>query len=312
MRKICFAVAGLFYFIVLSAIADDFVVLGDMPYGDDESTVTRYSALIKNINDERLSFVVHVGDVKSGSSECSDESFEMQRAFFARVDHPLIYTPGDNEWTDCHRITNGSYDPLERLTRLRDIFFDESYFHATTSINLASQGLISDSFSEFVENQIWSVGDSLFVAVHIVGSNNNISATSKEGKVEYERRLNADIAWLEKAFSRLKHEGFSSLVIFFHGDPFVDWMTRLPSKLNTGFERIIGDTLIPLAINSKKTVLIVHGDTHVFRWDSPMRWEGRPISNVSRVVVPGAKDMRALRISKPTGQHQAHHIEIFE
>jgi len=312
MRKMCLAVAGLFYFVVLSAMADDFVVLGDMPYGDDKTTLTRYSALLEKINDERLSFVVHVGDVKSGSSECSDESFEMQRAFFARLDHPLIYTPGDNEWTDCHRITNGGYDPLERLTRLRDVFFDEPYFRATTNINLISQGLISDSFPEFVENQIWSVGDSLFVAVHIVGSNNNISATSKEGKVEYERRLNADIAWLEKAFSQLKHERFSSLVIFFHADPFADWMTQYPSRLNTGFERIIGNTLIPLARSTQKPVLIVHGDTHVFRWDSPMRWDGRSLSNVSRVVVPGAKDMRALRISPPTGQQQSHHIEIFE
>ena len=89
-------------------------------------------------------------------------------------------------------------------------------------------------------------------------------------------------------------------------------MTQYPSRLNTGFERIIGNTLIPLARSTQKPVLIIHGDTHVFRWDSPMRWEGRPISNVSRVVVPGAKDMRALRISKPTGQQQAHHIEIFE
>ena len=28
---------------------------------------------------------------------------------------PVIYTPGDNEWTDCHRVNNGGYNPLERL-----------------------------------------------------------------------------------------------------------------------------------------------------------------------------------------------------
>ena len=33
---------------------------------------------------------------------------------------PLVYTPGDNEWTDCHRANNGAYDPLERLGVVRD------------------------------------------------------------------------------------------------------------------------------------------------------------------------------------------------
>ncbi len=35
----------------------------------------------------------------------------------------LVYTPGDNEWTDCHRSNNGKYDPLERLAALRNGFF---------------------------------------------------------------------------------------------------------------------------------------------------------------------------------------------
>ena len=35
-----------------------------------------------------------------------------------------MYTPGDNEWTDCHRPNNGAYDPLERLnTGVRETFF---------------------------------------------------------------------------------------------------------------------------------------------------------------------------------------------
>ena len=40
-----------------------------------------------------------------------------------RFNDPLVYTPGDNEWTDCHRANNGKYDPLERLAALRAMFF---------------------------------------------------------------------------------------------------------------------------------------------------------------------------------------------
>jgi hypothetical protein len=31
--------------------------------------------------------------------------------------------PGDNEWTDCHRKTNGAFNALDRLTYLRSTMF---------------------------------------------------------------------------------------------------------------------------------------------------------------------------------------------
>ena len=73
-----------------------------------------------------------------------------QKVFFSLFESPLIYTPGDNEWTDCHRRSNGGYDPLERLGRLRDVLFDEPYFYQNSSLGLNSQGVISNEFSEFV------------------------------------------------------------------------------------------------------------------------------------------------------------------
>ena len=45
--------------------------------------------------------VIHVGDIHSGSEPCTvayDQSiFDLWTAF----EQPLIYTPGDNEWSDC-------------------------------------------------------------------------------------------------------------------------------------------------------------------------------------------------------------------
>jgi hypothetical protein len=46
------------------------------------------------------------------------------RADFDALEDPLVYTPGDNEWTDCHRANNGGYTPTERLDTLREVFFD--------------------------------------------------------------------------------------------------------------------------------------------------------------------------------------------
>ena len=67
---------------------------------------------------EELAFVVHDGDLKSGSSLCSDEVLRDMLDVFQASKTPLVYVPGDNEWTDCHRASNGGYDPLERLDNL--------------------------------------------------------------------------------------------------------------------------------------------------------------------------------------------------
>lgn len=65
------------------------------------------------------------GDIKDGSSSCDDATFNRAAAMFNRLKKPLIYAVGDNEWTDCHRLNNGGYDPLERLARLRQVLANQ-------------------------------------------------------------------------------------------------------------------------------------------------------------------------------------------
>jgi hypothetical protein len=97
-------------------------VIGDIPYGDAQ--IAQLPGRIDQINaDRQVQLVDHLGDIKSGSSLCTDEYFAMIRTQFDRFTDPLVYTPGDNEWTDCHRPNNGSYNPLERLAKVRQVFF---------------------------------------------------------------------------------------------------------------------------------------------------------------------------------------------
>src|SRR4051812_30454670 len=101
--------------------AFSFGVMGDTPYNEREEPVFRET--IARMNGEALAFVVHVGDMKSGSTPCTDELFLQRKAQFDASLHPFVYTPGDNEWTDCRRAKTGRYDVLERLQALRRIFF---------------------------------------------------------------------------------------------------------------------------------------------------------------------------------------------
>jgi hypothetical protein len=61
--------------------------------------------------------------IKNGSSGCDDAYFAVRLSDFEMFADPLVYMPGDNEWTDCHRANNGGYLPTERLAALRELFF---------------------------------------------------------------------------------------------------------------------------------------------------------------------------------------------
>ena len=102
-----------------------FCALGDMPY-ELPNDLDRFENVIRVINAQAPVFTAHIGDTKSGGSPCSNKSMDRTWQSFATFDHPLVYTPGDNEWTDCHREAAGGMDPLERLDALRKKFFSNS------------------------------------------------------------------------------------------------------------------------------------------------------------------------------------------
>jgi hypothetical protein len=85
-----------------------FMAIGDLPY-TLPADFAAFERLITRINAIKPAFTVHVGDIKRGSTPCSDGHFARILAMFGRFDGPLIYTPGDNEWTDCHRPDNGPH-----------------------------------------------------------------------------------------------------------------------------------------------------------------------------------------------------------
>lgn len=90
-----------FTIIITPVYADrfSFVALGGTVY-NGEADYPAYTALIQRINKANPAFTIHVGDVWGGS-ECLEDDHLAILDWFARYDHPLIYTPGDNEWTDC-------------------------------------------------------------------------------------------------------------------------------------------------------------------------------------------------------------------
>jgi len=190
-------VASLCCMIPLWAHAFRFIALGDMPYRDGDEI--RFEQLIQSINRSQPTLSIFVGDTKNGSSPCSNEYLQKIHRLFNTFNQPLVYTPGDNEWTDCHRPSAGAFEPSERLQFIRQLYFSDTKSLGKNPIRLNRQADIHPRFKEFVENAYWLHESTLFVTVHVVGSNNNFSQFT-----EYTRRNQANLAWLEHVFTVTK------------------------------------------------------------------------------------------------------------
>ncbi len=263
-----------------------FAAIGDIPYGPHEE----FAALIDKLNGQPLAFTLHVGDIKSGSTVCSDESFLNVRELFEQFDRPLIYTPGDNEWTDCHRGNNGRYDPLERLEKIRQLFFASNESLGKRRLTLQTQSS-QKSFSSYVENRRWSQGKVRFATLHLVGSNNNLQPGLPSSS-EFAAREHANIAWLRETFAEAKANLDVAVVLAMQADTFFG-----EPRKGSGFVRW-NAALVEEVAAWGKPVLLVQGDTHQYLIDRPLKdAKGKPLSQLVRLVVPGESQADAVLIS---------------
>jgi len=209
-----------------------FGVLGDTPYNTRE--VDRLEAMIADLNGERLTFVVHVGDIGAGRTGCSDAWLRARKQQFDRIRHPFVLLPGDNEWSDCPR-------PLERLAAWRKVF-------CLLDMKIDVQP------GDYCEHMRWEAGGFVFVTLNVPGSNNNTRHP------EHGQRMAAVISWLEDA-ARLA-EPQRGLVVLMQANPFIvlprDGYAELRNKLAALGERRPGK------------VFLVHGDTHTYHDDEPL------------------------------------------
>lgn len=269
-----------------AAASFSFAAIGDVPYGP----VEELGELAQRINRFAPAFTIHVGDIKSGGSVCSDEAFATVRRLFDQFEQPLVYTPGDNEWTDCHRRSCGQYDPLERLDKLRTMFFATEQSLGKRKLTLQTQAA-QNGFGKYVENRRWAVGKVSFVTLHLVGSNNNWQPELPSVS-EYAARDEANIAWLRDSFARAKARKDVAIVLAMQADTFYG-----EPKADSGFTRWLA-ALAEEVDSWGKPVLLIQGDTHVHRIDQPLKnAKGKPLPQLTRVVVPGEHRPDAVMIT---------------
>jgi hypothetical protein len=304
-------------------------VFGDWPYADTSVTppnkflLENAPLLIKSINgDPNVSVVIHVGDIHSGSEPCTSAGIVPpiatsipdwnQKIFyeFEQFAVPMIYTPGDNEWTDCHKSKQLiSGHPLKELADVRQLFFarpghslggqDQEVLTQATAFDPAHP-----EDAQFVENVMWEEAKVMFVTVNLPGGSNNdlspwtapfnTTADKAAQMLERQQRTAADIRWLQAAFDTARGNNDKALVVLTQADMWDP--AALPQNGGAGLDQYTPfiKALADKTVQFGREVLLINGDTHLYSFDQPLAnpssatgqiHKTQPVPNLTRIVV---------------------------
>ncbi len=292
-----------------------FGVWGDMPYkkaGDD----SKLPAVLASINASDIAFSVYDGDIKDGSSKCTDDIYTDALTMFGSMKKPVVYVPGDNEWTDCHRTNNGGYDALERLAHLRKVMFPTLNSLGQSPLPLEHQAKLGE---KYVENTRFRYGPVVFAGLNVPGSNNNVIMSAKEctaksarnaaqcdaSNAEYLERDVANIQWLESTFANAKAEKAEGVVLVIQADPGFDWPetedvdeSLLPQF--SGYRNFMA-AVVKQTESFQGQVLLVHGDTHFYKVDKPLYSPTKLLPNLTRLQTFGSPSLHWVKVGVEAG-----------
>ncbi|HEY1271315.1 MAG TPA: hypothetical protein VGF08_05000 [Terriglobales bacterium] len=306
-KAIVLASLAVLTFASVTALAEDdrssyaIGLWGDLPYSSTQATIG-VPNLIADMNSQNLAFTAHDGDLKSGGSECKDSVYTQALGYFASLHAPAIFTPGDNDWTDCDRTAG--YSSLVQLDKERSLFFNTSFSLGQHRLRQQVQStplcLGVNGPTPCVENRRWTVRGVTYATLNIQGSCNNLCDTAPD-PAEYAARNAADIAWMHDTVADAKTRNSAAIMFISQADPGFDASdaTRAPTRdpqtlmendANAAFDGYqefllaLRDEVVAFA----RPVAYVHGDSHYFRVDKPLLDSlGRRLENFTRVETFG-------------------------
>ncbi|HET8707086.1 MAG TPA: hypothetical protein VFM46_12360, partial [Pseudomonadales bacterium] len=272
--------------------------------------------------DRDVNLVMHVGDIHSGSMPCTSAEILPaistanpgwnQKIFynFQQFNSPVVYTPGDNEWTDCHKSKEkSSGDPLKELASLRSLFFSKPGITLGEEKRVMSQAQFYDrnfpTDAQFVENVTWIQHQVVFTTVNMPGSNNDTVAWSgafanpELQAKEVAERTAANIRWLQAAFKLAEKNHAPAVVIGLQADM---WDPEAITGDGLDQYTTFVQTLADLATSFARPVLLLNGDSHVYGADKPLAdptsatgqiHHTQAVPNLTRITVQGSTNAPA-------------------
>jgi chitodextrinase len=209
-----------------------FSMIADIPYSSSAE-----SLFLGYVDDHNLfspsEFFVHVGDIKSGTTSCSESRYLTTSDILSQLTVPTFILPGDNEWNDCSN-PDAAWDLWESY------FTDfEQPYCGTPPVE--AQAVRHENFA-FVSKGV------LFVGLNVVGGTVHDSD-------EWATRLQQDADWVDLQFTQ-KAGQTRAAVVFGHAGPDSD-------------RDIFFDQFEASSAAFGKPVLYIMGDDHSWEYDNP-------------------------------------------
>jgi hypothetical protein len=282
---------------------------GDLPYSAIQETVGLPN-LFADMNSQTLAFTVDDGDLKQGNGApvCNDALYERALGWFNSLEAPAIFTPGDNDWTDCDRPNNGSFSSLERLSHERQVFFStpNTLGKRTFAQEVQTRSCLGERpdhsrFSEpCVENRRWTYGRVTYATLNIQGSCDNLCGDGFD-VAEHNIRSPATIAWMRETFADAIARDSVAVMLIGQADPGFDLsdvtrtiirnpntLIQAPSITDPDGHFAFLTALREEVTAFRRPVVYVHGDSHYFRVDRPLlNALGVRLENFTRVETFG-------------------------
>jgi hypothetical protein len=275
-------------------------LFGDVPYG--AAGRAEYPRLLADLNKADIEFSVFDGDLKSGGDgACTDSLYTQSRDWFNTLKKPVVVVPGDNDWTDCwgrYGPGTGGYDPLERLAFERTVFYPTNKTMGQKPMRVERESSEA-GYQDYRENVRWSRGPVLYVGLNVQGSNDNLPHAGVDGETrsdaeiarmtaEHQTREAANIHWLQESYALAAAKGLKGVVVDWQSDPNFNNESHLQPLQYDGLINIVA-ALRKEVIAFPGQSLLVHGDSHYFKFDKPLNYDnGQVITKFSRIETFGA------------------------
>jgi hypothetical protein len=190
-------------------------------------------------------------------------------------------------------------------------------FSATDSFGARRMPLVHQGRpgEAYAENTRWAMGEAVFVALNVPGSNNNKvnsdeECTSESARTpadcaadneEYAARNAANLHWLREGFVVAARSGARALMVIMQADPGFD-LPETPNVNERASPSVDGYTdLLDALVDETRAfagqVVLVHGDTHFFKLDKPLVNQRNLVPNLTRLETFGSPNVDWVKVT---------------
>ncbi len=195
----------------LTAKAYTFALL---PFPQQAEATSQWQQQLQSLDGENLAFIVANG-IKASSEVCSDPLFQQRKSVLDEIDNSVVLNLAGQDWSECLAQDGGS-NALERLARLRELFFSDEFSLGARKLEMSRLSL-SPKFRNFPENARWEINGVLYATIHLPANNNRYLVAAGRNS-EFEDRQVANREWLKKLFALANLRKEKALVLIADGN----------------------------------------------------------------------------------------------